>query len=145
MELRFHIVMIRDIQFGDRTGIHDGVLTINRNELQKILERDKRFGRVDIELARPGEKCRITGVADVIEPRAKINEGDEDPGGSAGRHEATGVGTTCVLRGSAIVLIDRGDNTIFRIFSGFFNSELKPRAELMNSFTIADFPVPASP
>ena len=105
MRLEFHVLRIRDIQFGDRTGIGDGILTIDRAELKKILEDDKRLGRVDIELARPGEKCRIFQVADVIEPRAKLGK-EEDPLGSAGKHQATGVGKTCVLRGAAIVLID---------------------------------------
>lgn len=106
MRLELQIVKIRGIQFGDKTAVQSGVLTINRNELVAILEQDKRLGRVDIELAHPGESCRIFQVADVIEPRAKILEGNVDSIRMAGKHPQTGEGKTCVLSGAAVVLID---------------------------------------
>jgi sarcosine reductase len=106
MRLELHILKIKDIRFGDMTLVHHGSLTIKRSELQELLERDKRLGRVDIELARPGERCRIIQVADVIEPRAKMEEDYDDPLGLAGKHLMTGEGKTCVLRGAAVVLVD---------------------------------------
>jgi sarcosine reductase len=59
MRLELHIVKIHDIRFGDRTRVHQGVMTINRSELRELLEGDKRLQRVEVELARPGERCRI--------------------------------------------------------------------------------------
>jgi glycine reductase len=109
MRLELHILKIHDIQFGKKTNIKDGVLFIDRLELRELLERDKRFSKVDIEIARPGEKCRIYQVADVIEPRAKIEGEGEDDLGAAGTHSATGEGKTSVLRGAAIVLSDYRD------------------------------------
>jgi len=115
MRLEQHIVEIQNIQFGDKTGIQNGILTINRGEIQKLLEGDRRLAKVEIELARPGEKCRILQVADVVEPQAKIGSEGEDFPGSTGRHPAAGEGTTCVLRGAAILMCDyrkRGEVTI---------------------------------
>ncbi|MEW6335331.1 MAG: glycine/sarcosine/betaine reductase component B subunit [Thermodesulfobacteriota bacterium] len=112
MRLDLHIIRIKDIRFGGRTQIQDGVMTIDRGELQAFLQKDKRFERVDVEIARPGERCRIVQVADVIEPRVKM-EGD-GPFGYSGKHEHTGQGKTCVLRGTAVVLLDArkgGDTT----------------------------------
>ena len=106
MRLELHLVKIRDICFDRTTGVRDGVLTINRSELQEILEADRRLGRVDIELARPGERCRIIQVADVIEPRAKMGTVLDDPLWPAGKHPRTGEGKTCVLQGAAVVLVD---------------------------------------
>ena len=106
MRLELHKVKITDIRFGDATGLHRGVLTINKGELQQLLEEDKRLAAVEIALARPGEKCRILQVADVVEPRAKAGEGIEDALGAAGIHRSTGEGTTWVLQGTAIVLCD---------------------------------------
>jgi sarcosine reductase len=106
MRLELHIVKIKDIQFGERTGIHAGVLTINRGELLNIIERDQRVGQIDIELARPGEKCRIIQVADVIEPRSKMETAGADSHYFIGTHPDTGEGKTCVLRGAAVVLVD---------------------------------------
>lgn len=112
MRLDLHIITIRDIRFGGRTQIQDGVLTINREELRALLEIDKRFEQVEIDIARPGEKCRIIQVADVIEPRGKM--GGDGTFGYSGKHQNTGEGKTCVLRGAAVVLIDDrkgGDTT----------------------------------
>jgi sarcosine reductase len=115
MRLELQIIKIRDIQFGDKTKIDDGVLTINRSELQERLEGDRRIGKVDIELAHPGEECRILQVGDVIEPRFKLGSDPDNLLGPAGNHAATGEGKTCVLKGAAIVISDygkRGKGTI---------------------------------
>jgi sarcosine reductase len=114
MRLELHILRIHDVQFGHKTHIQKGVLTINRSELRDLLADDRRLGQVDIELAHPGEKCRIIQVADVIEPRAKLEApGDEFPC-FAGKHPTTGEGKTRVLRGAAVVLVDcrnKGEDT----------------------------------
>ena len=106
MRLQLDTLTTLDVQFAAKTAIRDGVLHVNKSELQALLLQDPRFGTVDIEIARPGEKCRITGVLDVIEPRAKTSEGDEDFPGAVGKQVTAGVGSTCVLKGSAVVLID---------------------------------------
>jgi len=109
MRLDFQIIKIRNIRFGKMTGVEQGVLTLNRDEIAKRLAEDKRFERVEIEIASPGDKCRILQVVDVIEPRAKI---DPDPGndlGAAGQHQATGIGKTIVLQGAAVIISDFRD------------------------------------
>jgi len=103
VRLELNIMNIKDIKFGEKTEISRGVLYINRSELQGILHQDKRLNRVDMELAHPGESCRILQVCDVIEPRAKISDGEDFPG-ALGRQETAGSGKTSVLRGAAIVL-----------------------------------------
>ncbi len=92
MRLELQLIKIRDIQFGDKTKIDDNVLYINRSELRELLERDRRIGKVDIELAHPGEKCRILHVRDVIEPRFKFGSHADNLPGPAGNHAATGEG-----------------------------------------------------
>jgi len=75
MRLQLDILKIQDVRFGDRTEIVNGVLKINRSELEKLLKEDRRLGGVEIELAHPGERCRIIQVTDVVEPRAKKKGG----------------------------------------------------------------------
>ncbi len=106
MKLQLDSLTTRDIQFAAKTVIRDGTLQVNKSELQALLLEDPRFATVDIEIAHPGERCRITGVLDVIEPRAKTSEGDEDFPGVVGKQVTAGVGSTCVLKGSAVVLSD---------------------------------------
>lgn len=103
MKLQLDIVEIKDICFGDKTCISNGVLHINLQELQGILQEDKRLKHVDIELAHPGESIRIVQVSDVIEPRAK-KDGQIDFPGVLGRYGMVGQGNTCVLRGAAVVI-----------------------------------------
>jgi glycine reductase len=107
VRLELNILDIKDVQFGDVTEIKDKVLHINDRELQSILEKDKTFSRVDIELAHPGESCRILQVADVIEPRCKVAGEVDDFPGALGKSGTVGEGKTCVLRGTAVLLNDQ--------------------------------------
>jgi glycine reductase complex component B subunit alpha and beta len=109
MRLDLQIVKIRGIRFGKITGVDQGILTLNRDEIAKLLAQDTRFERVEIEIANPGERCRILQVVDVIEPRAKLTPGPGDVLGVAGKHEATGLGKTTVLRGAAVIISDNRD------------------------------------
>ena len=115
MRLELHIIRIQDIRFGTKTRVDNGVLTINRKELQDLLEEDRRLNKVDIEIAHPGEECRILQVGDVIEPRVKIGTQLASHWGAAINYSATGEGKTSVLKGAAIVISDykeRGSETI---------------------------------
>ncbi len=104
MRLGLDILNIKDVQFARKTSLTGGVLSIDRSELQALLQEDRRLSRVDIELARPGEKCRILQVADVIEPRAKTRGSGDDFAGALGGQGNLGEGSTCVLRGAAVVM-----------------------------------------
>lgn len=109
MRLELQNIKIQDIQFGDKTKIEDHILYINRRELCEFLEEDRRIGKVDIELAHPGEKTRILQVGDVIEPRFKRGSDPDNLLGAAGSHASTGEGETCVLKGTAIIVSDFGE------------------------------------
>ena len=104
MKLELNVVNISEVRFGDRTTIENGVLSVNRQELAGLLKADTRLKSVEVELANPGEKTRIIRVIDVIEPRAKVgNSGQEYPG-ALDRLATVGRGSTCVLRGAAVML-----------------------------------------
>ena len=111
MRLQLDFLFIKDVQFAAETAIHDGVLYVDKGALQALLLEDRRFASVDVEIAHPGEECRITGVLDVIEPRAKTSDGDEDFPGAVGAQAPAGTGSTCVLKGVAIVLSDYRERT----------------------------------
>ena len=106
MRLRLDMLTIRDVRLGARTEVADHVLYVEKGALQTLLLQDRRFASIDIELARPGEACRITHVMDVIEPRAKTSDGDQDFPGAVGAQAPAGKGSTCVLKGTAVVLSD---------------------------------------
>ena len=81
MNLEFDILNIKDVQFGEKTKVSNGVLYVNRQELQELVAKDRSFSKVDIELAHPGENCRIINVHNITEPRAKMDgTGENFPG-----------------------------------------------------------------
>jgi len=110
MRLELDILNIKDVQFAEKTAISDGVLHINRQELQELLQEDRRLSQVAIDLAHPGEKCRILQVSDVFEPRAKTGGSGEDFPGALGKQGTVGEGSTCVLRGAAVVISDYSES-----------------------------------
>lgn len=79
MRLEIGAVHLGDVRFGGRTGLEDHTLVVDRDELAALLAQDPLFERVEIELAHPGESCRIIHVLDVLEPRYRL-EGPNFPG-----------------------------------------------------------------
>jgi glycine reductase len=103
MGLQLNFVDIKELRFSEKTAISKGCLSINQDELQGLLQEDNRLERVEIELTRPGEECRILHVCDVIEPRAKAGGIGVDFPGALGIGGTAGEGVTSVLRGCAVV------------------------------------------
>ena len=103
MRLEVGSIIIKDIQFAEKTEVKNSVLYINKDELSKVAGDDDRIKSTDIFLARPGESVRIIPVKDVVEPRCKADgPGGIFPGFMAGV-EQVGSGRTHVLKGSAVV------------------------------------------
>jgi glycine reductase len=66
-------VTVRKLAFGDKTGVSDGTLTIDKKELLGLISEDELLGKnLDADIAMPGDSVRIVPVKDVIEPRWKI-------------------------------------------------------------------------
>ena len=72
MRLEIGTFPVNRVRFADSTRWHDGLLEINREELEQEVRSDPRVAKASIELAAPGESTRIWPVRDVIEPRIKV-------------------------------------------------------------------------
>ena len=103
MRLEIGNIIIKDIQFGDKTEIKDGTLFVNKQEIIDLVLEDEHIKCADVFLARPGESVRITPVKDVVEPRVKV----EGPGGVfpgvLSKVDIVGSGKTHVLKGCAVM------------------------------------------
>ena len=55
MRLELGKISISDMRFG-ATEVRDGVLYVNREEVQALILEDERIVKADIELARPGRR-----------------------------------------------------------------------------------------
>ena len=105
MRLELGYVRIDDVRFGSQTSINDHVLLIDRKELVTLLEQEPLFERVEIDLAHPGESCRIIRVLDVLEPRYRLS-GPNFPGALDG-NGLVGDGRTQALKNVAVVETDQ--------------------------------------
>lgn len=105
MRLEMGLVNISDVRFGSRTAIDDHTLFIDRQELACLLAQEPLFNGVEIDLAHPGESCRIIRVLDVLEPRYRLN-GPNFPGaldgvGLVGTGQTRALKNLCVVETSA--------------------------------------------
>jgi len=96
-------VRVSDVRFGSQTLVTDGILHLNRDEMQAYMLEDPHLKAVSVELARPGEKKRIIPVKDVVEPRAKVEGSGTTFPGFFGTAERVGAGITAVLDGVTVV------------------------------------------
>ncbi len=103
MRLEIANIIIEDVQFGDKIEVKNKTLFVNKEELIAHVSDDEHVKSVTVELARPGEKVRITPVKDVIEPRVKVGGTAKMFPGVLSKIEQVGEGRTNVLKGAAVV------------------------------------------
>jgi glycine reductase len=95
---------VKKLAFGEKTGVKDGILTVNKQELLDLISEDELLGKkLDVDLAMPGDSIRIVPVKDVIEPRWKIEGSGQVFPGMVSDVETVGEGKTLVLSGAAVV------------------------------------------
>ena len=99
---------VESMSVGDRTKLSGPHLQIDMDELRAHLLEDRRIQTVDIEIISPGESCRAGYVFDIVEPRAKEPGSGVDFPGILGPCTVAGRGTTHVLRGAAVTVLDGG-------------------------------------
>ncbi len=104
MRLDMELLDVKNVEFGAVTRFSDGLLIVNKDELIALLSSDDRIEISGIEIARPGERVRITNVLDAIEPRVKMDSLNYFPG-MLGWLERAGSGTTRALPGACVLEI----------------------------------------
>jgi len=80
-------------------------LEVDLDALRTLASADPRLDGIRLDLAHPGERCRIGRVFDVVAPRARL-DGEDFPGVLGGVARA-GHGRTLALAGVAVVATDQ--------------------------------------
>ena len=81
MRLEMAEFPVRRIRLGAATRYQDGVLDVDGEALTRLVLRDARIESAQFEIVAPGEPVRVTGIRDVVEPRAKFgDDGQVFPG-----------------------------------------------------------------
>src|SRR5688572_22951966 len=115
MRLTLAIHPVSSVRLGDATRLDGDELTINADGLRRSLLQDDRLASVDVEVVLPGENCRFGSVYDVIEPRAKAPGDGADFPGVLGPITLAGRGTTHVLRGAAVSVLEDGAARVIKM------------------------------
>ena len=102
MKLQVSYIDIKNVIFGPKTTIENGILQINKEELISAIN-DPRFKSLEVNLAFPGESCRISRLGDVIQPTVKLDDEAATFPGSLGAMRQVGYGRTLKLRGVNVV------------------------------------------
>lgn len=104
MKLKVERIRIKDLKFGDRTCLKDGILYVNEEDIQAFGKAEPCFETLKIDIARPGNSTRIINVVDVVQPRCKVSGGIDWPGVLSDDYEIAGSGVTRAVEGMGIVL-----------------------------------------
>src|SRR5256712_267868 len=104
LELRWSVV--DEVVAGSATRLSGKRLEVDLDGLRSLLAGDARLAGIRLDLVRPGERCCIGRVFDVVARRAKLEGGEDFPGVLGGVARA-GQGQTLALAGVAVVATDQ--------------------------------------
>src|SRR5882724_1840807 len=112
MQLDLADFPVREIRFGKSYRYQSGTLELDREDLTRLVLQDERIEEARFETVSPSEHARITGIRDIVEPRAKFaGDGQVFPG-TIGPVESVGGGLTNRLSGMTVIATAAYEGTI---------------------------------
>jgi glycine reductase len=112
MKLEIAEYPVRQIRLGHRFKYENEVLDVDEGALLALVREDSRITDASIAVAAPGEKTRITGIRDIVEPRYKVSGSGQVFPGVLGDIENVGAGRTHRLSGMTVIAAARYEGTI---------------------------------
>jgi len=112
MRLELADFPVKEICLGTNLRYGSGLLEVNGEDLRSLVLGDPRILGVELAVATPGEKVRLTGVRDVVEPRTKVGAESQVFPGVLGPVVPVGGGRTHRLSGMNVVATAEYEGTI---------------------------------
>ncbi|MFQ5932770.1 MAG: glycine/sarcosine/betaine reductase component B subunit, partial [Nitrospiraceae bacterium] len=112
MRLELGDFPVKEIRLGTALRYRSGLLEVNDEDLRSLILGDPRIGAVEFAVVTPGEKARLTGVRDVVEPRTKVGAEAQVFPGVLGPVVPVGGGRTHRLSGINVVATAEYEGTI---------------------------------
>ena len=103
---------VTEIKLGSRCCYDSGKLEVDRKEIESAILQEKRVEKASLETVTPGERVRITGIRDVVEPRVKVNGKGQVFPGVLGPVAPVGEGRTHRLSGMAVFVTAEYEGTV---------------------------------
>ncbi len=112
MRLEMAEFPVTGIRLSDRFDYQSGQLTIDREAVERSVLQEKSIEAAWLEVVAPGDKVRITGIRDVVEPRVKVSGGGQVFPGVLGPVDLVGAGRTHRLSGMAVFVTAEYEGTV---------------------------------
>ena len=77
MKLEIAEFPVKQIRLSHRFKYENQVVEVDESEILALLREDTRIENATLAVALPGEKTRITGIRDLVEPRYKVSGGGQ--------------------------------------------------------------------
>ncbi|MCL2578941.1 MAG: glycine/sarcosine/betaine reductase component B subunit [Oscillospiraceae bacterium] len=106
MKLTLANFHVKDIIFGDKTQLKDGVLTVNEKEALAVVLEDSHITQAELHVVRPGDEVRMVPVKEAIEPRYRAGGGPVFPG-VTGEMLQAGNGVTHALKDMSVLVVGK--------------------------------------
>src|SRR6266702_8616634 len=112
MKLEIAEFPVKQIRLGRRFNYENQVIEVDETGLIDLVLQDSRINDASLAVAMPGEKTRITGIRDIVEPRHKVSGSGQVFPGVLGAVEDVGDGRTHRLSGMAVIAAAEYEGTI---------------------------------
>jgi glycine reductase complex component B subunit alpha and beta len=112
MKLEIAEFPVTQIRLGRRFRYENQVLEVDETALMDLVLQDPRITDATLAVATPGEKTRITGIRDIVEPRIKVSGNGQVFPGVLGPIEEVGDGRTHRLSGMSVIAAAEYEGTI---------------------------------
>lgn len=106
MKLELGNFYVKDIRFGDKTALKDGILTVNQEEALSVVKEDEHITEAELHIVSPGDMVRLVPVKEAVEPRYRVGGGPVFPG-VTGELMQAGDGTTHALKDMSILVVGK--------------------------------------
>ncbi|MBR0034942.1 MAG: betaine reductase, partial [Synergistaceae bacterium] len=105
MKLEIGAFHVKDIVFGDKTAYASGILTLNKEELLKVVHEDEHITTADLRIVHPGDNVILCPVKEAVEMRCKVSGGHGIFPGVLSEMEVAGSGRTHCLQDCSLIVV----------------------------------------
>ena len=112
MRLELADYPVREIRLGRKNRYDGGVLEVDQTALEERMLGDARVETASLAVVHPGDRVRITGIRDIVEPRVKVSGNGQVFPGILGPVESVGDGCTHRLSGMAVLATAAYEGTV---------------------------------
>ena len=112
MKLEIAEFPVQQIRLSHRFKYENQLLEVDESEIVALVREDGRIEDVSLAVALPGERTRITGIRDIVEPRYKVSGSGQVFPGVLGDVANVGAGRTHRLAGMTVIAAAGYEGTI---------------------------------